>query len=293
MLKRPGEAILFEMLRSFTTLARTLNLSRTVNITGATRQTVRRHIDILEENKGEKLFELVDRQYVLTEAGQRSLREAEVLLARGEAWLRNQTANVDGLYHIDYTPEPNFWYHLQQHRFTRLWTDGTPLLQAGFQAWSNAQGQIEHPAFQAIRPYAVVFRRREDDWLCVEIGQHSAFATWFGWQWERSSIGRGLADLPGGSGFALVSTKPYRDVAESGAPLLEHIHTALAQEPDGPLIPISYQRLLLASTFPDQSLALVSIVHRTYDLDIVSVTDDEVRRMPEDKVMDIDVSELQ
>lgn len=293
MLKKPGEAILHEMLRSFTTLARTLNLSRTVGITGATRQTIRRHIDILEENKGEKLFELVDRQYVLTEAGQRSLREAEVLLARGEAWLRNQTANIDGLYHIDYTPSPEFCYHLQQHHFSQIWTHSTPLIRSAFQAWSTARGEIEDSSFQAIRPYCVVFRRRDDDWLCVEIGEKSAFATWFGWQWERSSIGRGLADLPGGSGFALLSTKPYRDVAETGTPLYEHIHTRLAQTPEGPLIPISYQRLLLASTFPDSSLALVSVVHRTYDLCISGVTDEEVQKMPSEMVMDIDVEALQ
>ncbi len=65
---------MFEMLRSFTTLASTLNLSRAVIALGSTRQTVRRHIQQLEELRGEQLFEVHDRQYVLTEAGSRSVR---------------------------------------------------------------------------------------------------------------------------------------------------------------------------------------------------------------------------
>jgi len=44
MLVQPSHAILFELLRSFTTLARTLNLSHAVKELRSTRQTVRRHI---------------------------------------------------------------------------------------------------------------------------------------------------------------------------------------------------------------------------------------------------------
>ena len=58
--------VLFEALRSFSTLASTLNLSRAVDALGTTRQTVRRHISLLEEARGEELFALIDRQYVLT-----------------------------------------------------------------------------------------------------------------------------------------------------------------------------------------------------------------------------------
>ena len=89
-----SHAILFEMLRSFTTLAHTLNLSKAVRVLGSTRQTVRRHIDILEDIRGEKLFKLQDRQYNLTEAGSQSLHEAEILLSRGEAWLTGRTKTV-------------------------------------------------------------------------------------------------------------------------------------------------------------------------------------------------------
>ncbi|MEP3512466.1 MAG: hypothetical protein ABJN38_11970, partial [Lentilitoribacter sp.] len=45
-IRKPTEshALLHEMIRSFTTLARTLNLSHAVKELGSTRQTLRRHI---------------------------------------------------------------------------------------------------------------------------------------------------------------------------------------------------------------------------------------------------------
>ena len=64
-----NQPLLFEMIRSFTTLAKTLNLSHAVSELNSTRQTVRRHIAQLEAVKGETLFTLESRQYHLTEAG--------------------------------------------------------------------------------------------------------------------------------------------------------------------------------------------------------------------------------
>jgi DNA-binding transcriptional LysR family regulator len=52
--------LLFEMIRSFSKLAKTLNLSHAVHELSSTRQTVRRHIASLEEIKGENLFEVVN-----------------------------------------------------------------------------------------------------------------------------------------------------------------------------------------------------------------------------------------
>ncbi|MEO1399352.1 MAG: LysR family transcriptional regulator, partial [Pseudomonadota bacterium] len=75
-LKEMNQPLLFEMLRSFTTLAKTLNLSHAVSELNSTRQTVRRHIALLEEMRGEVLFDVVNRRYELTEAGQAALPAA-------------------------------------------------------------------------------------------------------------------------------------------------------------------------------------------------------------------------
>jgi len=74
--KEVTNPLLFEMIRSFSTLAKRLNLSHAVEELGSTRQTVRRHIDNLEEIKGVVLFRVVDRRYELTEAGTHALPEA-------------------------------------------------------------------------------------------------------------------------------------------------------------------------------------------------------------------------
>ena len=55
-------ALLYEMMRSFVALARTLNLSQAVEALGSTRQTVRRHIAQLEQAMGLSLFEVEQRR---------------------------------------------------------------------------------------------------------------------------------------------------------------------------------------------------------------------------------------
>ena len=100
MKKIQCQSILFELLRSFSTLARTLNLSKAVRELGSTRQTVRRHIYLLEEARGEKLFSVEDRQYRLTAAGRASLQGAEEILSFGEAWLGRSLSHKDRLVSI-------------------------------------------------------------------------------------------------------------------------------------------------------------------------------------------------
>jgi len=293
MARTQSQAILFELLRSYTTLAHTLNLSKAVRELGSTRQTVRRHIQLLEEHKGEALFRLEDRQYHLTEAGKRSLREAEDLLARSEAWLNNCSDHVDGLFHLVFdNSEAELPYFLQQHPLSRLWVDSTPLLQEAFQSWARSKGELESPEFEKIRPYVMVFRRLEEDWICVEIGNKSSYATWYGWRRERSSVGRGVADLPGGTSFANLLAQPFQDVRAQGGVRLDHIHTHLSDEAGENMVPISYQRLLMAFRFPDGSFALAALIDRTHDIAIAGLDSERAKTMPEKFIMKIEESAL-
>lgn len=290
--KSQSQAILFELLRSYTTLARTLNLSKAVRELGSTRQTVRRHIHLLEESMGEALFTLEDRQYHLTETGHRSLQEAEELLARGKAWLENQSKHVNELFHLMYEDESSFSYYLQQHPLGRLWADGTPLLQHGFQCWAKAEGAIESEAFSVIRPYLMIFRRLEQDWICVEVGSESSYATWYGWQWERSSVGRGIANLPGGPGFANLLAQPFQDIRTRGGVRLDHIHTQIADKEGKEMVPISYQRLLMGCRFPDGSFALAALIDRTHNIDISGLSRKKATSMPSKFIMNAKISAL-
>jgi len=285
--------ILFEMLRSFATLAHTLNLSQAVRILSSTRQTVRRHIDILEEIRGEKLFELKDRQYQLTDNGVRSLGEAQNILARGDAWLTGEFEEIDGLQAIKIGDNENPsrpLFYSQQHRLTRIWQDGTPLIQDGFKSWANAQASIEDSAFAVIRPYCIVFRHVQNNWLCVEVGEKSALSSWFGWAWTKSSVGKFLDQTAAAPNSGNYLYRAYDEVYESGGARFDHQYRRVPRESDGPLIPISLQRLLLTCKFPDGEFGLVTLSDRTYRLEIPGLSNEKIQSMPRDLLMEFDPS---
>lgn len=288
---QPSQSILFELLRSFTTLARTLNLSHAVKELKSTRQTVRRHVAQIEELRGEPLFELIDRQYKLTDAGVRALPEAEDLLSRGYAWMQNQSAHENGLFAAKYTENPDFDYYLQQHPVSAIWRSGSERMQQIVACWAEAGGQIEHPSMQAIRQHLLIYRLGDIDgfWYCAEVGEESSFSSWFGWATARSSVGRALERMPGGDSFASLLSQPFKDVASTHGLRLDHVHTQLPRGPDFPegRHPISFQRLMLGCSFPDGSFALGSYVERTYEIEINGMPPEKTTTMPPDLLMTV------
>lgn len=284
--------LLYEMMRSFVSLAKTLNLSHTVRDLNSTRQTVRRHIATLEDHKGGPLFLIEDRRYRLTDLGEHALPGAIEMIMRSDAWLNGKSAHVNGLLHLNLHLSPEYPYHLQQHSLQRMWTDSSPLLQEAFRTWAQADGLIESPQYAPMRPWLMVFRRHAQEWICVDVGDDSSYATWFGWAKQRSSIGRPIARLPGGDEFGRLLTVPFDDVLTTGGARLDHIHThvpRLENNETVELVPISYQRLLTACRFPDGSFALASLVDRTFQLDIKGVSDAMLHQMPPELLMQVDI----
>ncbi|CUH66358.1 HTH-type transcriptional activator AllS [Thalassovita gelatinovora] len=286
MAEQKNHPLLFELLRSFTALAETLNLSRTVERMNSTRQTVRRHINILEELMGEQLFVMVDRQYQLTDAGRRCLREAEDIQARGVAWLNGEAGHIGGLFHIA-KEEPGGWcYYLQQHPISEIWTGKTELLKQGIKCWSAAEGRIADKAFDPIRDNLMVFRKTAEDWICTAVGSQSSYATWYGWRWESSSIGRAVPALPGGAAHAVQLSQPFEDIRATRGLRYDHVHTYMNRGEDSVPEPISFKRLLLGCRYPDDSFAMASMVVRSYDLQIEGLSQDRIETMPENQVME-------
>ncbi len=279
--------LLFEQMKSYVSLASTLNLSQTVRDLDSTRQTVRRHIAQLEESMGEALFLVEERRYSLTEAGKRSLREAEELIARGEAWVNNLSGHENGLFYVSAEHEEGFTYYLQQHPLSVMWQAQTNLLPLGLQAWAAARGRIEAPEFQKIRPYLMIFRRLAEDWVCVEVGDKSSFASWYGWEHVRSSVGYGIANLPGGGGFANLLSQPFQDTRVNEGIRLDHIHTRIKNREGTCLVPISYERLLMGCFFPDGSRAIAALINRTHDVTIEGLSDEVAQSMPKELIMEI------
>jgi biotin operon repressor len=281
--------LLYEMIRSFVTLARTLNLSHAVEELGSTRQTVRRHIAQLEEMKGAELFHVEERRYRLTAVGLETLPEAEHIIARCNVWARGQIAHQNGLrQYKSQLPDGGDFYQ-QQLPLSSIWTSDRPLMAAAHKAWTLAEGQLESPFFQSVRPYAMVYRSSPSGWICVELGEQSSYVTWFGLANARSSVGRVLAELPGGDDFARLLSMPFQDVERERNVRVDHIYTQLPRGPEGHPEQICYARLLLGCSFPDGSFALMSIVDRNNDIEIIGTPG---RRMPDELVMDLDAIKL-
>lgn len=272
--------LLFEMIRSFTTLASTLNLSHAVRELGSTRQTVRRHISQLEELKGGELFSVVDRQYQLTDLGRCVLPEAMELQAQAEGWVSGQSQLIGGMQYLRHETDDGWMYFQQQHPIGKAFSSSSPMLAECVRAWSEAGGNIEAPALTAIRPKCMMFRRSEGAWIFTEVGEESSLMSWLGWASARSSVGRALGQMPGGASFDRLVNAAYVEVEQSQSLRLDHCFTSLINGETGDLLPICYERLLLGSHFADGSFAMVSAVRRTYDVEIEGVTDDMLRQMP-------------
>lgn len=279
------QPLLFEMLRSFTMLAKHLNLSRAVSEINSTRQTVRRHIDQLEELKGGPLFYLKDRQYQLTDLGRSVLPEAQDLVARAEGWATGKSSLVNGLQRLEHLQDDGWFLYQQQHPLGKLFQSKHPMLRNVLQAWAASGGELEHESMNAVRADVMVFRRINDEWLCVEIGENSSFMSWFGRATAQSSIGRSMDLFPGGDGFGHLLRLAYLEVETTGGVRLDHTLTRVARVEGGDPVTLSFQRLLAAARFPDGSFAMISAVVRSYDVELQGVDDTTRMGMPEELLM--------
>ena len=274
------------MLRSFVALGRNLNLTKSVAEIDVTRQTIRRHINDLEKLKGEKLFTLTDRQYALTEQGEVSLAKAENLLDRSASWFDASESFYKGMSNVALDIGDNRWLFKQQHPLNRVWSKAPPLLKRGLKDWGLAKGQLDDPAYDEIRPYVMVYRVYRDDWLCVEVGNSSSYATWLGEKVAKSSIGRNFAkDVA----FAKVDhylLNAYQFAVETGSHWYDHICASIPREPGGDPEPVNYQRLVSACTFPDGEPAALVLCARTNNLDIPGMAPEKFTKMHEREVME-------
>ncbi len=278
--------LLYEMVRSFTVLADTLNLSQAVRLLGSTRQTVRRHIAQIEEFLGAPMFEVDERRYKLTQRGEEALPEAREFLARGKVWIKGNTRSTGGLLRLSHEI-PNGWNFYQQQRpLTQIWDGESEMIKEAFSAWVQSEGRLEHENFQQIRPYVLVYRDSPSGWICIEVGQESFYTSWWGWENARSSIGRPLGNFPGGPEFEAMLDFPFREVQANGGVRLDEVVTQMPRNTaGGELIPLAYKRLLMASRFPDGSFALISAVDRSRHVTISGLDQDAMVGMPEDAIV--------
>ena len=279
-------ALLHEMMRSFTTLARTLNLSQAVEELSSTRQTVRRHISQLEAAMGSKLFMVENRRYYLTELGERAVTPAQMIIDQGEAWYQGSYDRPGGLTRFGIEDASGWAYHQQQQPMTYVWDGDSELLRAAVSAWSLAQGDLEHEEMQRIRPYIIVYRDAADSWICTEIGEESFYSKWYGWAQARSSVGRQLDQFPGGEKFSNLINIPFRDVQAERGIRLDQVVMTLPEDAVANRRFLTFDRLLMGVRLPDGSPALMSVVDRPTKLDVAGVDPTVLNEMPKDAAIE-------
>ncbi|KIN68310.1 putative transcriptional regulator, LysR family domain protein [Sulfitobacter donghicola DSW-25 = KCTC 12864 = JCM 14565] len=268
-------------------MARTLNLSKAVAELGSTRQTVRRHIDQLEEAMGFKLFEIEDRRYVLTEAGARALAPAQVLLDQGRVWYSGQFEYVGGMLKFSYESENGWIYHQQQQPVSTVWQLESDLLKAALKAWAASEGELESEVFAKVRPHIMVYRESTDGWIVVEVGEESFYSNWFGWAQARSSVGRNLTQLPGGDAVASLADAPFQDIRVSEGVRVDQVLTKLPSGADGGSFrPVVFDRLLMGLTLPDGSPVIVAVVDRACKVRISGMGDEILKEIPDEARID-------
>ena len=277
----PAPALLYEMMRSFSALADTLNLSQAVEELGSTRQTVRRHIGHLEETMGHKLFDVQQRRYTLTDQGARALAPARTLLDQGSVWLQGNFQDVEGMLRVSFEGDTGWVFHQQQLPLSRIWSGDSELLREALKAWTQSEGMLENKEMLHVRPYILAYRDIADSWICVEVGEKSFYSNWYGWAEARSSVGRDLNQFPGGEQFMSLATAPFTDVSESHGVRLDQIVSKMRLSADGPLQYIAFDRLLLGVKMPDGSPAIISVVDRAKEILITDLDKDLLDQVPD------------
>jgi biotin operon repressor len=276
------------MLRAFVGMSRNLNLSKTCQELGATRQTIRRHLSDLENIKGVQLFKVVDRQYHLTPQGEANLEAAKSLLLHLDVWSGQSALSKeisDGLEASRYVDADGRAYLSQQHPVSKIALNGLPLVREAFVAWGNAETQIEHEAMEAIRPYSVLFRKGPAGWVFVNIGQESAYSKWFGWAWSKSAIGKLMDEDNVGDDYNEFISGAYSRIYDEGGVRLDHIFAHLPKDGGEPQ-PGTFQRLLLGCVFPDGTPGLNLVAVITNQVEIDALKKDDCPKIPKHLIMD-------
>lgn len=263
-------AVTFDMLRSFDSLARTLSLSRTSQELGLTRQTVRRQISSLEDIKGAKLFLLERNSLQLTQHAESALPGARSLLRQARFWSRPCAPGSSSQYleRAHMTDSAGNSYYSQQHPVSSISLNGNQLMQRTLAAWGSASAMIASPEMERVRPFLVLYRRSAGGWVCVEVGEKSAYAKWFGWKWSKSAVGRLSEDDMAGDDFNSFIADAYERIYGEGGVRLDHLFANLPREVSDQTTPVSFQRLLMSCVFPDYAPALAVLVTITRQVEI-------------------------
>ena len=282
--KSNGHQSTHELLRAFVALSESLNLTETSEELGLTRQTVRRYITHLESLKGAPLFELKKNSYRLTPLGAATQDAAKSVLNLTEKVCSPQS-DIREFSHLEvasYIDDQGREFHTQQHPVSTISKTCCPLVQRGFGAWATALMQLEAGEMKSIRPFLVVYRQDPKGWLCVEIGEKSAYTQWFGWTWSKSALGKLSYQDQAGDEFERMVSDAYSKVFSQGGARVDHVFAHLPRETPDQISPVTFQRLLMTCILPDGTPVLAVLVAISNQITITALNSDHTTVVPDD-----------
>ncbi len=255
---------------SFAALARFGKMTETVNFLGVSRQTIGRHMDYLDEHLGGPVVRSMGRNHSVTPRGEELLGGAEALLEQVQSM-----SSVGGLTSMTSGGLQSVWlsteeseFRGQQHPLWRINQDSPEIVQQGFSAWKDSNHDILAPKVAEMMPYMLTFRRSPGGWVCSHVGEKSAYADWFGWQWAKSAVGSFAADAISGNDYFRFCSVGYLNVMNSGECRLDHHDIVRATKGRNKFQDIRYHRLCMSFLLPNREPILGTLVCRTDAVDI-------------------------
>mgnify|MGYP001803153712 CR=1 FL=1 len=140
-----------------------------------------------------------------------------------------------------------------------------------------------------VRPHLVIYRRSNTGWVCVEVGDKSAYTKWFGWTWAKSAVGRLSEDDQAGNEFNRFIAEAYERLHGEGGVRLDHLFAHLPREASEGPIPVTFQRLLMGCIFPDKTPALAVLVSITANVEIDGLSDHDIERVSPKLLAEFDI----
>ncbi len=270
-----------DAMKSFFVLANTRSLSETVSILGITRQTVRRHINLLEMIRGTVLFTAGPGGYQLSETGRAEYRVVSKIINQTSRWAAGLAA-ISPVLDLCNGRGPNGGYYLsQQHPVSELILNGPAPMKRIYKAWVEGGGQVEAPSFRRVKAELLMYREHHGGWMCVHAGDRAALATWLGPVWGKSLIGVQLTNDPVSGWADEYVLQAYQQAVDSGECRYDHLAVTLGRGPDGEPEGVCYQRLLMPCRLPDGSPVVAVFCILTNRIDIGLLPDQTHHRMPE------------
>lgn len=277
------------MLLSLVVLGETQNLSLAVQILDVSRQTIRRHIRKLEEMTGQTFFEPGMRQYQLTAEGELAIAEARRLVDRSIDWLQGKHTVPFALASTAVEDDADGWLYTQQHSIVDMWSMAPPIITRGAESWMEARGALDSPAFDQVRPYILVQRKFGDEWLIVEVGEKSSYATWLGLSLAKSELGRAVSLGTRFEPMVASRTRPFEIVLANGGMWYEHISANIPRREGGNPAHVNYQRLICAGKFADGLPAIIIFAARTDRIDVPHLPEARNIKNKPEYLMEFDV----